>query len=133
MGTMKNFNQFFESKEPENSKDEQETLSDDIVEVDVDGEKVDMKDYYIEDILDVIVPDEEMEYGNVEENLNAIGVHSDLTVRDVKRGDIIWITALLRKRGSTSFTSPAVQGVLKVRIVDIYYGLQYLNKVINNK
>ncbi|CAG7581570.1 MAG: hypothetical protein SLAVMIC_00907 [uncultured marine phage] len=132
MRTIHKFNQFFESKEPENSKDEtQETLSDDVLEVEVDGEEVDMKDYYIEDVLDVIIPDEK-EFGNsVEENLNAIGVHSDLTVRQAKRGDIIWITALLRKKGTSSFTSPAVQGVLKVRIVDIYYGLQYLNKVIN--
>jgi hypothetical protein len=127
MGTIKKFNQFFESSDSV----EQDPLSDDIVEVEVDGEDVDMKDYFIVDILDVIVP-EEKDFGNsVEENLNAIGVHTDLTVRQAKRGDIIWITALLRKRGSTSFTSPAVQGVLKVRIVDIYYGLQYLNKVIN--
>lgn len=132
MRTIIKFDQFSESKKESSKDDEQDQLSNDVenVEMEIDGVKVNNGDYFIEDVLDVIIPDEK-EFGNVEENLNAIGVHSDLTVRQAKRGDIIWVTALLRKKGTTSFTSPAVQGVLKVRIVDIYYGLQYLNKVIN--
>jgi len=126
MRTIIKFDQFWESNDTELSNDIED------IEMEVNGEKVKNGDYFIEEILDVIVPDEK-DFGNVDENLNAIGVHSDLTVREAKRGDIIWITALLRKKGTTSFTSPAVQGVLKVRIVDIFYGLQYLNKVINNK
>ena len=45
-------------------------------------------------------------------------------------GDTIYITALIKKKG-ISFTAPATQAVLKVRVVDIYHGLSYLNKVLN--
>jgi hypothetical protein len=37
---------------------------------------------------------------------------------------------MIRKSG-TSMTSPAVQAVLRLRIIDIYRGLSYLNKVLN--
>jgi len=50
--------------------------------------------------------------------------------KDVKRGDYIWITALIRRKG-TSYNDPGRQAVIKVRVVDIYYGLAHLNKVIN--
>jgi hypothetical protein len=36
------------------------------------------------------------------------------------------------KKAGHSMTSPATQAVLKLRIVDIYQGLSYLSKVINN-
>jgi len=35
------------------------------------------------------------------------------------------------KKPGHSMTSPATQAVIKLRIVDIYQGLSYLNKVIN--
>lgn len=82
-------------------------------------------EYEIEEILDIFLDPKDI---TVVEG--AISINTDLSVKEVKRGDTIWITALLRKQGH-SFTSPAVQGVIKVRIVDIFYGLQYLNKVIN--
>lgn len=131
---IKRFNTFHESKKS-NKKvdDEQEELSDDINDADleIEGEPAEKGDYEIESIIDVIVePEEEKEYGNsIEEN--SVTVQSDMTVKEAKRGDIIWITALLRRKGTTSFNSPAKQGVLKLRIVDIYYGLQYINKVLN--
>jgi len=116
----------------ENKKDELEPLSDDIelIEVDgEDGEDFDFKEFEIDSIIDVIVADD-MEYGN--ELVEAmISTHADVSKKETKRGDTLYITALLRKKGTTSFNSPAVQGVLKVRVVDIYYGLQYLNKVVN--
>lgn len=51
--------------------------------------------------------------------------------KDVKRGDHIWITALIKRKGATSMNDPGRQAVIKLRVVDIYYGLQHLNKVIN--
>lgn len=129
MKSINNFNKFLETK----TKEDSDKLSSDIenVDMEIEGEKVDNNDYEIEEILDVIIPskEKEREYGNVDES--TVSVHSDMTVKEAKRGDIIWVTALLRRRGTTSLTSPAVQGVLKVRIVDIFYGLQYLNKVLN--
>jgi len=134
---IKRFDRFHENKksDKETKNGEQEELSDDIHDADleIEGEPADKGDYEIESIINVIVePDEidKKEFGNsVEES--SITVQSDLTVKQAKRGDIIWITALLRRKGTTSFNSPAKQGVLKVRIVDIYYGLQYINKVLN--
>lgn len=82
-------------------------------------------EYQIEEILDIFLDPKDIPV--VE---GAIGVNTDLSVKEVKRGEYIWITALLKKNGH-SFNSPAVQGVIKLRVVDIYYGLQYLNKVIN--
>jgi len=131
---IKKFTKFHENKK-DKSEDNQEELSDDIHDVDleIDGEKVENGDYEIESIIDVIIPDDEKEkkeYGNsIEEN--SVTVQSDMTVKKTKRGDIIWITALLRRKGTTSFNSPAKQGVLKLRVIDIFYGLQYINKVLN--
>lgn len=133
---IKKFNTFHENKSEDDKKSgEQEELSDDIndVELEIDGEPAEKGDYEIESIIDVIVPKDKKdkkEYGNsVEES--SVTVQSDMTVKEAKRGDIIWITALLRRKGTTSFNSPAKQGVLKLRVIDIYYGLQYINKVLN--
>lgn len=132
---IKKFNTFHESKSKEKKSGDQEELSDDIHDVDleIDGEPAEKGDYEIESIIDVIVPEDKKdkkEYGNsVEES--SVTVQSDMTVKQAKRGDIIWITALLRRKGTTSFNSPAKQGVLKLRVIDIFYGLQYINKVLN--
>lgn len=96
---------------------------------DMDGNKI-SGPLEIESIIDVFVDPSEIP--GISESASGISMNTDLSVKEVKRGDNIWITALLRKPGTTSFNSPAVQGVIKVRVVDIYYGLQYLNKVINN-
>jgi hypothetical protein len=96
-------------------------LSNDIVKDSQELERV-PDGYEIEEIIDVITPD------TLEENW--IGV-PDISQKELKRGELIYITALIRKKGTTSFTSPSTQAVLKVRIVDIYQGLSYLNKVIN--
>lgn len=96
-------------------------LSDDIERDNQEVEKL-PDGYEIEEIIDVITP------GSLKENW--IGV-PDISQKELKRGELIYITALIRKKGTTSFTSPSTQAVLKVRIVDIYNGLSYLNKVIN--
>lgn len=101
-------------------------LSSDITSIEFEEEvqKV-IGEFQIEEILDIFTDPKDIPIKE-----GAIGINTDLSVKEVKRGDTIWITALLRKQGH-SFTSPAVQGVIKLRIVDIFYGLQYLNKVIN--
>ena len=101
-------------------------LSSDIKDSNLESDIEKLKgEYQIEEILDIFTDPNDIP---VQEG--AIGINTDLSVKEVKRGDTIWITALLRKTGH-SFTSPAVQGVIKLRVVDIYYGLQYLNKVMN--
>lgn len=83
--------------------------------------------YEIESIIDIILDPNDI---RITEG-NIIGVPSDLTNKEVKRGDFVFITAMIRKSGSSSFSSPAVQGILKLRVVDIYNNLSYLNKVLN--
>jgi len=100
-------------------------LSDDIELIKIDGEKLDFKEFEIESIIDIITLDTKSKLS--ESITTAVATDGE----SYKRGDIIYITALLRKKGTSSFNSPAVQGVLKLRITDIYYGLQLLNKVIN--
>lgn len=126
---IKKFTEYNESKEVEF-----EPLSDaiDLIKVDgVDVEDLDFKEFEIDSVIDIIKP-EDIEYGNgfdIDESITT-NAHT-MDGKNYKRGDTIYITALLRKKGTTSFNSPAVQGVLKVRITEIHYGLQYLNKVIN--
>lgn len=117
----------------ENKVTEFEDLSNDIDVIEIegeDGEKMDSSGYEIESIIDIIIP-EDRKFGNELEVDESITTAVTTDGKHYKRGDVIYITALLRKKGTTSFNSPAVQGVIKCRITDIYYGLQYLNKVIN--
>ena len=96
-----------------------------IVEIDV--EKIKSGEYEIESVIDVF-------FGNDKEEKivesGIIGITTDISNKEAKRGDTIYITAMLRKTGSNSFSSPSIQSVLKCRIVDIYHGLSYLNKLI---
>jgi|ERR1035437_3788468 hypothetical protein len=94
---------------------------------DIEGNKL-KGSFEIESIIDVFLDPKDIP--SIKE-ANVVGVNTDLSVKEFKRGDTIYITALLRKPGTTSFNSPAIQGVIQLRVVDIYYGLQYLNKVIN--
>jgi hypothetical protein len=94
-------------------------------ELEIDIEKVENGEYEIESILDVFQDPKDIP---VKENI--IGVPSDLSKGEVKRGDTIYLTAMIKKKGS-SFSSPATQAVLRLRVIDIYHGLSYLNKVLN--
>lgn len=103
-------------------------LSDDIEKLDFtdinnDGGEPET-DWIIDEVLDVSLDDPD------ETNENAITLHSDLSNRETKRGDIIWITALV-KRKNGSINNPAKQAVIKCRVVDIFFGLHHLSKVIN--
>jgi hypothetical protein len=112
-----------------NEYKEEKTLSDDIEIIDIENdEKIDFKEFEIEHIIDVILP-EDLEQGNSIEE--AITTHVDGGGKDYKRGDTIYISAMIRKKGTSSFNSPSRTAVLKCRITDIFFGLKYLNKVIN--
>lgn len=134
MNKIKRFKYF--EKNSQNSETQEEKSSD-IVELKIDDKKVDNpEDYYIDQVLDVTVSkdndrDDESEVKSLSEAgiSGTVGMHADLSVRQTKRGDIIYITALLKR--NNNMASPGVQGVLKVRVVDIYYGTSYMNKVIN--
>lgn len=125
------FNEFL--KENDDIEMDKEDLTDLENDKHLEDESEEKGEVEIESVLDVISEEDLEKYDSediidVQENLTK---HMDLDGKDYKRGDIIYISALVRKPGSTSFNSPARTAVLKCRITDIHYGLQYLNKVIN--
>jgi hypothetical protein len=89
-----------------------DNLSDDIRSSIVDGE------WEIESIVDIsTVPPKDVN--------EAIIINAELGREPVKRGDFIYITALINKRGN--YVHPSQMGVIKVRIVEIYNTLLILN------
>jgi len=86
-------------------------------------------EYVIDSIIDVFNEPEPEEH-LVESGL--VAIDADLTNKPIKRGDVVYITALVKKKGA-SMSSPASQSVLKLRVVDIYAGLNYLNKIMKDK
>jgi hypothetical protein len=55
-------------------------------------------------------------------------LNTDISLKQVKRGDTIWLTVLLQKPGTAVFNAQTM-GVLKVRIQDIFFGLNILNSI----
>lgn len=58
----------------------------------------------------------------------AIIINAELGNEPVKRGDFIYITALINKRGSSSYHQSQM-GVIKVRVVEIFNTLLILNQL----
>ena len=102
-------------------------LANDIENIqEIDIEKIKSGEYEIESVIDVFLDPTDIKL----QESGIVGITTDLTNKEVKRGDHVYITAMIRKSGSTSFSSPSIQAVLKLRVVDIYHGLSYLNKII---
>ena len=112
------FSDFNEKKDIQNLQDDMTLLKD------ADGYKKTKEPMELVQITGVITDEEEIK--KIEENFmpdTKVSVSGD-----VKRGQTIWLTALLKKAG-TSYTNQTL-GVIKVRVVDIYYGLSKLNNVM---
>jgi hypothetical protein len=54
-----------------------------------------------------------------------ITLDTGMVIRDIKRGQILYLTALLEKAKTSSWNNQ-VLSVIKVRVVDYYYGLNKL-------
>ena len=80
-------------------------------------------------VLDIVKDEKEIK--KIEEVASTPVVNTDISLKTVKRGDIIYVTALLEKPGSKASWTSQTMGVLKCRIVDFYYGLNILNQVMN--
>ena len=123
------FNDFKDRKNKNFEKDkEYDSLSDDIIAI----SKLDNGDYEkIKEPIEIIkitgVVSDENEIKKLDEIAGGPVFTTDLGVKQVKRGDIIWITAFIQKSSSTSWTAQTAQATLKCRIVDIYSGLNKLN------
>jgi hypothetical protein len=57
----------------------------------------------------------------------AIIINAELGGKSVKRGDFLYVTALINKKGNTYHQSQ--MGVLKVRVTEIYNTLMILNNI----
>lgn len=106
-------------------------LSDDINSKDlkIEIETIDGK-IEIESIIDIYTEDDldnKKNSGKLEENL--IALNTDLSNKEIKRGDVVYITAFIKKPGH-SMTSPATQSVIKLRVIDIFQGLSQLNRLL---
>lgn len=55
--------------------------------------------------------------------------NADLGSKEVKRGDIIWVTALAQRPQSASWNAQPSYHVIKCRVVDIFYGLNKLKTI----
>lgn len=71
---------------------------------------------------------DEKELAKIEE---AFTMDTSVVVKDIKRGDTLYLTALLEKSNGQSRNAQN-WGIIKVRIVDYYYGLNKLNTIKKN-
>jgi len=119
----------FKTKKVKNFEKEGEfqPLSDDIIAM----SKLDNGDYQkikgpvnIVQITGVITDEDEIK--RLDEIAGGPVLNTDLSLKQVKRGQEIWITCLLQKPSSSVFNSQTM-GCLRVRVVDIYYGLSKLS------
>jgi len=78
----------------------------------------------IAQILGVVTDPEEIKEIEkaVKENVT---LDTSIIVKDIKRGQILWLTALLEKSNTSSWNAQNI-GVIKVRVVDYFYGLNKL-------
>lgn len=122
------FNDFKDRKNKNFEKDkEYQYLSDDIIAISKldNGEYVKIKEP-IEIIQITGMLTDEDEIKKLDEIAGGPVINTDLSLKQVKRGQEIWITALLQKPTSSVFNTQSI-GLLKVRIIDIFYGLSKLS------
>ena len=106
---------------------EYQPLSDDVVAL----SKLDTGEYEeikgpvdIAQILGVVTDPEEIKEIEkaVKENVT---LDTSIIVKDIKRGQILWLTAMLQKSNTSSWNAQNL-GVIKVRVVDYFTGLNKL-------
>ena len=111
----------------EGKKEVDPQLSNDILLVKQDTlEELDPKDWEIEKIVDVLTDLNTIK--QIEENSGS-NVSMDLTVKDVKIGQKIYLTALLKPKNKSTAYAIGEMGVIAARVTDVFYGLNKLNQL----
>lgn len=110
---IKKFNEYNENLKP---------LSDDILNIEEEkSEKLDKVE-----IIQITGIISEEEAKKIDENFV---IHAgDFSSKEIKRGEIIWLSCLMKKPGLS--WSAQTQGVLKCRVTDIFLGLSKLNSLM---
>ena len=129
---IKKFNDFENKKQKKfNKNGTYEPLSNDIITVNNIVVKSEDDENYIEvkepvNILQItgMITDPD-EIKKIDE---AFTLDTSVVIKDIKRGDILYLTALLEKTTTTS-RNPQNWGVVKVRVVDYFFGLNKLNQL----
>ncbi len=112
-------------------KDELKPLADGILALEEteDGEFIPIKGpIEIEAVIDIIK--DESVITKIEENIT---VDTAISVGEIKRGQIFYLTAMLKKPHQTTPYNQTTMGVIKVRVIDYFYGLNKLKQVMKNK
>jgi hypothetical protein len=123
------FNDFKDKKIKKFDKTEEfQPLSDDIIAI----SKLDNGEYQkIKGPVEIVqitgVITDENEIKKLDEIAGGPVINTDLSLKQVKRGQEIWITCLLQKPSSSTVYSSQTMGCLRVRIIDVYYGLSKLS------
>lgn len=125
------FDDFKDNKIKKFNKDQEyQPLSDDIIAI----SRLDNGDYKkikgpvkIIQITGVITDEDEIK--RLDEIVGGPILNTDISLKQVKRGDTVWLTALLQKPSSSTVYNSQTMSVIKARIVDIYYGLNKLNQM----
>lgn len=109
-------------------KESIDNLSDDILMLKPDTlEPINAKEWEIDTIIDVITDPKDIEkYENAGSN-----VSTDLTIKTVEVGQILWLTALLKPRNKSIAYKMGEMGVIKVKVMQTFYGLNKLNQLKN--
>lgn len=126
---MKKFSNITENKDDfldfESKRKKGEVVSDDIEEMQDDlndsAEKNKLDgEWVIDSIIDVTK--------NKPDLNEAIIINAELGDKTVKRGDFIYITAMIHRKTGSAYHQQQM-GVIKVRVVDIYNNLFILNSI----
>lgn len=84
-------------------------------------------EYEIDSILDIIKDEDIDDFLSKNEAYTTIN-NTNMVTKEIKRGEFIWLSALIRPKDKEYMTpTPAV---LKLKVVDIFKGLKYLNKIM---
>jgi hypothetical protein len=127
----KKFDEFKNKKVKDFSKNKEfQPLSDDIIAI----SRLDNGEYRkIEGPMEIVqitgmIEDPE-EIKKLDEIAGGPVLNTDLSLKQVKRGQEIWITCLLQRPSSSVVYNTQSMGLLKVRIIDIFYGLSKLSTI----
>jgi len=115
--TNKDFSLNFKKDKPKEVSNDIQDLNNQI-DSQIEGTKLD-GEWEIVSVVDVSVENPQIK--------EAIIINAELGNKPVKRGDVIYITAQLKKPGQSQAYNASKMGVIKVRVVDIYNTMLVLN------
>lgn len=132
---MLKYNDFIKNKQTIKTENKSaEKLNKEIIkkagdEINSDIKIEDTKDYTIDKIVAISTEKPNMD-GKVdltsESYMDATPLTTDLNLKNVAKGDTLYITAVLTPKTTSAMYKPGRLGVLKVRVLDLYYDLNKL-------